>query len=249
HRGARVCEFEVLAPAALRPPHQDEVSILMVRWGAWRRRASRTMRPSLARLAPVRANRAGDAVEGAIDEFCDQETVVVDRAGHGCPPLRDDLEADAAVVGFVADQNDEPMALCLRVFQRAVEQHAPDAAAAKRRLDRQRPEHQRRRVADADRQLAHRAHHQRADPGRERQIEQMIDMFAQTVGAEHEAAGAERAFEQAFDRLSVLWRFGQYRDGEIAHDEARDSIWRARGPSLALPKSGQFQFLLTAGPA
>src|SRR4051812_20339861 len=63
----------------------------------------------------------------------------------------------------------------------------------------------------------------------------MIDMFPQTIGAEHETAGAERALEQAFNRLRVLWRFGQYGDGEIAHGEARDSICRRRGPSLRLP--------------
>ena len=129
------------------------------------------------------------------------------------------------------------MSLGLGVPQRTIEQQAPDAAAAERRLDRQRPEHQGRRVADADRQLAHRADHQRADPRRERQVEQMVDMFAQAVGAEHETAGTEGALMQAFDRLRVLGGFGQYGDGEFAHDEARDSIWRRRGPSAEVPNS------------
>ena len=112
------------------------------------------------------------------------------------------------------------------------------AAAAKWRLDRQRPEHQGRRVADADRQLADRADQQRADPRRERQIEQVIDMLAQTVGAQHETAGTERALVQAFDRLRVLWCFGQDGDVKFAHDGARDSIWRRRGPSpeTAIPE-------------
>ena len=114
----------------------------------------------LARLAPVRPDIAGDALERALDQFHDQQAAVIDRTRHGRPPLRNGLEADTAVIRFVADQDDEAMALGLGVLQRAVEQHAADAAAAERRLDRQRPEHQGRRVADADRQLPHRADQQ-----------------------------------------------------------------------------------------
>src|SRR5215218_1024264 len=101
----------------------------------------------LPRLAPVRANGAGDIVEGAVDQFGDQEAAVIDRPGHGHPSLRYRLEADAAVIGFVADQNDQAMALFLGIPERAIEQHAPDAAAAKRRLDGQRSEHQSGRIA------------------------------------------------------------------------------------------------------
>src|SRR3954452_6546566 len=189
----------------------------------------------LPRLAPVRPDIAGDAIEGAFDQFRYQQTAVIDRTRHGRPSLRYDLEADAAVIGFVADQNDEAMGLGLGILQRAIEQHAADAALSERRLDRQRPEHQGRRIADADRQLPYRADHQRADPRRERQIEQMVDVFAQAVGAEHETAGPEGALVQAFDRLRVLWGFGQNGDGEFAHGEARGSIWRRRGQNSALP--------------
>ncbi len=55
-------------------------------------------------------------------------------------------------------------------------------------------------------------------------------MLAQAVGAQHETAGTEGALVQAFDRLRVLWRFGQDSDVKFAHDGARDSIWRRRGP-------------------
>ena len=61
----------------------------------------------------------------------------------------------------------------------------------------------------------------------------MIDMLAQAVGAQHETAGPEGALVQAFDRLRVVRRFGQDGEGKIAHDEARDSIWRRRGPSTS----------------
>ena len=55
-------------------------------------------------------------------------------------------------------------------------------------------------------------------------------MLAQAVGAQHETAGPEGALMQALDRLRVLWCFGQDGDVKFAHDEARDSIWRRRGP-------------------
>ena len=122
------------------------------------------------------------------------------------------------------------MAFCPGVGQSAIQQRAADAAAAERRLDRQRPQHQGLGVADADRQLPHRAHQQGSDPGGKRQLEQMVDMLAQPVGAQHETAGSERALMQAFDGLRVVGNFGQYRQREIAH-KARDSIWRRRGPS------------------
>ena len=101
------------------------------------------------------------------------------------------------------------MALRLGIAQRAIEQHAADAALPERRLDRQRPEHQGRRIADADRQLPHRADQQRADPCREGEIEQMIDMLAQSIGAQHEAAGPEGTLKQALDRLRVVRGFRQ----------------------------------------
>ena len=74
----------------------------------------------------------------------------------------------------------------------------------------------------------------------------MIDMLAQPVGAQHETAGTEGALVQALDRLRVVGGFGQYCEGEIAHDEARNSIWRT-ARSIAPPalNSGLFQFLLT----
>ena len=160
---------------------------------------------------PVRADRAGNAGEGALDEFCHQQTVVIDRSGHDRPALRNRLEADAAVIGFVAHQQHQPMAACLGILQRAIEQSPANAAAAKRRLDRQGSKQQRPGLADTDRQLAHRAHQQRSDPGREGQFEQMIDMLADPVSAQHEAAGPERARVQPLDRLRVVGGFGQNR--------------------------------------
>src|SRR5690349_6156475 len=98
---------------------------------------TRTARGSLLHLAPDRPDLAGDAVERAVGQLGHQQAAVVDRAGHGRPALRHRLEADAAVIGLVADEEDEAMSGLLRVRQRAVEQRAADTAAAKRRLDRQ----------------------------------------------------------------------------------------------------------------
>src|SRR4051812_16309342 len=88
----------------------------------------------IPRLAPVRPDIAGDILERALDQFRDQEAAVVNRARHDRPPLRHGLEADAAVIGLVAYQDDEAMPLRLGILQGAVEQQASDAAAAERRL-------------------------------------------------------------------------------------------------------------------
>src|ERR1700757_4651308 len=107
-------------------------------WERWTFSAALVSHHALgAREIPIRADRAGHAVECAAGQLGDQQAVVVDRAGHGCPALRHASEADAAVIGLVADQQDETVPLCLRIAQRAIEQRTPDAVLAKRRLDRQ----------------------------------------------------------------------------------------------------------------
>src|SRR3984957_20002179 len=143
--------------------------------------------------------------------------MVVDRSRHPRPPLRNGLEADPAVIGLVADQHHEPMSAGFGVLQRAVQQRAANPAAAKRWLYRQRPQQQSRRIADADRQLAHRTNQQRPDPGGERKLEQVIDMLANPVSAQHEAAGPERTLMQPLDGLGVVGAFGQYGERKVAH--------------------------------
>src|SRR4029450_6771287 len=91
-------------------------------------RPHRAASPSaLPRLAPVRPDIAGDTVEGALHQFRDQQAAVIDRTRHDRAPLRYDLEADPSVIGFVADQDHQAMALDLGVLQRAIQQHAADA--------------------------------------------------------------------------------------------------------------------------
>src|SRR5262245_17809104 len=177
----------------------------------------------LLRLAPVRPDRAGDAVERAFDEFGDQHAAVIDRARHGHPALCHHLETDAAIIELVADEDDEAVSGLLRIRQRVVEQRTPHAAASERRLDRQRPQQQRRRIADADRQLPDRADQKRANPRGEGKVEQVIDMLADAIGAQHEAAGAEGTLVQALDRVGVVRLFGQDGQGKITHGIAFSS--------------------------
>ena len=145
HRRAGFCEFEILCRSRLISNFGPLKPILA------RGQVPRWLRsPALSRHAPVRPDRSGNIRERAIDEFGHQQAAVVDRSRHGRPALRNGLEADAAVIGFVADQHHEAMPFCFGILQRAIQQRAADAAAAKRRLDRQRPQQQRLGIADAE---------------------------------------------------------------------------------------------------
>ena len=65
-------------------------------------------------------------------------------------------------------------------------------------------------------------------------------MLAQPVGAQHEAAGPERALVQAFDRLRVLGGLGQYGEREVAHDGRGIASGEARSIVPAAPISSRF---------
>jgi hypothetical protein len=121
------------------------------------------------------------------------------------------------VIRLVADQHDQAMALGARVGERACDQRTADAALAERRLDRERPEQQRRRLADADPGEPHRADQQRADARRERQRERMRTALADAVGGFGVAPRAERALVQPLDRVRVVGRLGTNGQGKIAH--------------------------------
>src|SRR3977135_605841 len=64
----------------------------------------------LPRKTPVRPDRAGDVGERAVDQFGDQQALVIHRPGHLYPAFWNHLEAEAAVVGLVADQQHQTMA-------------------------------------------------------------------------------------------------------------------------------------------
>ena len=111
------------------------------------------------------------------------------------------------------------MATRLCFLQRALDQRLADAVLAERRLDRERPEQQRRRRADTDRRQPHRADEQRADAGGERQFEPVVGALAQPIGGLGEAAGTEGALVQALDRERVVG--GLRQDGEVGHRQSR----------------------------
>src|SRR6185295_16226239 len=135
---------------------------------------------------------------------------------------------------LVADQDDEAMALAPRGGERALDQRLPDAAFAKRRLDGERTEEERPRLADADRRQAHRADQQRADPRREREVEPVVDLLADAIGGARIAAGTESALVQPLDRLRVVRSFGQDGDRQIGHGR-RGDYHLARARSIGQP--------------
>ena len=138
-------------------------------------------------------------LDGAFGELGDQQACRIDRTRHGDAARRNALEAALAVIGLVADQDHQPMALGARLLERARDQGLADAAIAKRRLDRQRPEQQRLGLADPHRRQPHRSDQQRADPRGERQIEAVRHLLAQAVGGLGVAPGAEGALVQPLD--------------------------------------------------
>ena len=80
------------------------------------------------RAYPNPGDRPGDAREGTFGELADQEPRRIDRPRHGGAPLGNALEAAPGVVGLVADQHDQPVALGLGLGERAFDQRLADAA-------------------------------------------------------------------------------------------------------------------------
>ena len=98
-----------------------------------------------------------------------------------------------------------------------VDQSLADALAAKHRLDDQRAEQQRRRVADDDRGHRVGADHQRADPRDEAERRIGVGRLADAVGGAGEPAGAEHALVEPLDRLGVVGRLGFEDKGKLGH--------------------------------
>ena len=82
----------------------------------------------------------------------------------------------------------------LGVFKRARDQRRADAALAERRFDRERPQQQRRRLADADRRQPHRA--DQRGPTRAVNERASVGTASRTEGAARVAAGTEGALVQ-----------------------------------------------------
>src|SRR5690349_16550211 len=91
------------------------------RKSAFRKDHAQSKSKNLAREFPVRTDRARYAIEGAGHQLDHQHAIVIDRPGHGRPALRHLLEAGAAVIGLITDQQHQPMALRLGIVERAFE--------------------------------------------------------------------------------------------------------------------------------
>jgi hypothetical protein len=139
------------------------------------------------------------ALECAVDQFQIQQPRGIDGPWHCQPPMRNALESDARVKRFVADEDDERVSAGARGVERMLHQFAPDAAIAKRRIDRQRAEQQAGLDADADRRDAIGADEQGADARNAGQGEIRRDAFAQAIGRLRVTAGAEGAIVEPLD--------------------------------------------------
>jgi hypothetical protein len=76
------------------------------------------------RLASGRDDHAGGAVEPAFDEFDRQETVALDRAGQGERAGLCRREAEAGVVGRIADEHDRAVTEAVGLRQRVAHQES-----------------------------------------------------------------------------------------------------------------------------
>src|SRR5262249_58917096 len=99
------------------------------------------------------------------------------------------------------------MAFGLGFGKRAFDQHLPDAAVAKRRLDRERAKKQCLRLPDTDWGEPYRADEQRADAGREGQIKRMVAPLTQPIGGLGIASRTEGALMQPLDPEALVGDF------------------------------------------
>jgi hypothetical protein len=142
--------------------------------------------------APAKLLRAGP-------QFEKQDAAGIDRAGkHELPEAGAD-KAQPLVKRRVADQQHQAMAAGLGGVERALRQGLADASRAKRLLDRERPEQQRRRVADGDPRECAGAHQHAADAGDGGQRQVGGDALAQAIGGLGETPWSEGALLQFLD--------------------------------------------------
>src|ERR1700730_5938915 len=88
----------------------------------------------------VGSDRPGDVRKRALAQLADQNAGGIDRPRHDGLSPGDPFEAVPPVIGLVAHQDDQLVALGLGFGQRPGNQRLTDAARAERRLDRERTE-------------------------------------------------------------------------------------------------------------
>ena len=112
-------------------------------------RQARSRRQSYHRVRGHAAGQSGRIGPDTPSNAPSTSSQTRSRAGSTGPgmvarPLGMRLKPDLAVVGLIADQHDQPVALGLGLGERALDQRVADPTFAERRLDGERPEQQRR---------------------------------------------------------------------------------------------------------
>src|SRR5215207_2070581 len=162
-------------------------------------RAGERVFPQPARMKSGRALAArqyGAArlSERALRQFEDEKPRRIDRAGHDELAVRHAPEAEAAVIGLVANEECEGVLRMLaRRRERTRHQRRADAALLESRVDSERAEDEPVHRAGAHRRQPHGADEQRPDERREGEVEDMRRTLAQALGRAREAAGSEGA--------------------------------------------------------
>ena len=145
------------------------------------------------------SQRAGNELQA-------EEARAIDRARQGEALRRRRGEAEARVIGRVADQQDRLMAALGGARDRLAHQARADAEAAMGSSDRERAEHQRVDAAGAHRPEPHRADERVAVLGDEREAVGGQASGAQALARLLEARRAEGGLEQRLARGRVLGR-------------------------------------------
>jgi hypothetical protein len=130
------------------------------------------------------------------------------------------VKAELPVVIQVAHQHDQLVAGQHGPIQGLRHQRAADAFAAPLRIDRQRPQQQRRqaRAADAHRPIADRADDLAAlvhVAGNFAELADRLHAMAVTVGRLRHAAGAEGDVQKGFDSAGIFRLFRRNRDHDL----------------------------------
>ncbi len=155
-------------------------------------------------------HRAGLELDG-------EQPVEVDRPRHRHLAARNSLEAERAIIRFVADQDDCRRTGLLRSFQRDAHQLAADADILVIRPNRQRPEHQRPALAGGNTRHPHRRDDRAVISRDERQRPLVRPAFADLVGGARETPRPEGLFVDVIDFRVVRRVFRQVDDVGSVH--------------------------------
>ena len=156
---------------------------------------------------PVGGDHAPGAVERAFAQLEAEQPVALERARQRQLAGLGGREAEAGVIGRVAEQDYRAMATRLRRRERVVHQRSPDAELAGGSLHRQRAEHERRDAPDADVPQPHGAHQAALAHGRQGKAFGGRASVAQALAGARMAVVAKAGIQQRFARSDVRGSF------------------------------------------